>query len=107
MSPFDSMNHSLLMFYLNNTVTVLNYYLNLKIPLQYFWQYFEKYSFRFFTSLTTSHYKLFPTQENKEWCYEMLHDVSKTEINNSTENTNEIFLIFYMFYKHVLGKKLK
>jgi len=52
-------------------------------------------------------YKLFPTQENKEWCYEMLHDVSKTEIDNSTENTNEIFLIFYMFYKHVLGKKLK
>ena len=55
------MNHSFLMFYLNKTVAVLNYYLNLKIPLQYFWRYFEKYSFQFFTSLTTSHYKLFPT----------------------------------------------
>ena len=52
-------------------------------------------------------YKLSPTLENKEWCYKMLYEVSKRDIDNCSENTNEIFLILYMFYKHVLGKKLQ
>ena len=52
-------------------------------------------------------YKLSPTLENKEWCYKMLYKVTKVNIDNNSENVNEIFLIFYMFYKHVLDKKLK
>lgn len=51
-------------------------------------------------------YKISPTLENKEWCYKMLYEVTKVDIDNNSENVNEIFLIFYMFYKHVLGKEL-
>jgi len=104
-------------------------YLSISWPLAQSLKYFKRYDeassiYKITKKLTKQHlsystgrnrifeaaiedYKLFPTQENKEWCYEMLHDVSQSTMDNCSENTNEIFLMLYMFYKHVLGKKLK
>ncbi len=104
-------------------------YLSISWPLAQSLKYFKRYDeassiYKITKKLTKQHihystgrnrileaaiedYKLFPTQENKEWCYKMLYEVSKRDIDNCSENTNEIFLILYMFYKHVLGKELK
>ena len=52
-------------------------------------------------------YKLEPTEKLKEWCYNILYELTNRKIENDTEALNERFLISYMFYKHIMKKVLK
>lgn len=49
-------------------------------------------------------YKLEPTEENKQWCFNVIHTLSGYTIENNLEALNEIFLVFYMIYKHIYNR---
>lgn len=52
-------------------------------------------------------YKLEPTEENKQWCYDTYYQISNLNLQNNQEALDERLMVSYMFYEEVIGKELK
>lgn len=51
-------------------------------------------------------FKLEPTEENKQWCLDVVKELSNYTIENNLEALNETFLVFHMIYKHIYRREV-